>query len=98
MKTFLFFLGALLFTSANASELSALERAVEVEFARVDRVYGVIFEDQQEGCDVLAEVLVDGQMGSARGPSRVYECSVCLSGDDNGLYDAYVLSCDRAQD
>ncbi len=46
----------------------------------------IVYTDRprHQGCDILANVMVEGNLGSG---NTVYECDLCLLEDDNGFFD-----------
>ena len=88
MKKIIFVLVALISSStlAEQGEMATVRAAIEAEFTSVRALGSVSYQDQAQGqgCDVMANVLVEGNLGSGH---TLYECDLCLLDAGNGFFD-----------
>ncbi len=88
MKKMIFALISLvsLLTFAEVGENATIRAAIEAEFNTVTALGSITYQDraQGQGCDVLANVLVEGNLGSGH---TLYECDLCLLDAGNGFFD-----------
>jgi len=75
-----------LITFAEQGENAAVRAAIEAEFNTVHALGSITYQDraQGQGCDILANVLVEGNLGSG---DTLYECDLCLLDAGNGFFD-----------
>ena len=71
---------------ADWGEDATVRAALEAEFESVESIGSIYYTDRvpHQGCDILANVLVEGNLGSG---NTVYECDLCLLADGNGFFD-----------
>ncbi len=74
------------YTLAEHGEEATVRAAIEAEFTSVRALGSITYQDrtQGQGCDVLANVLVEGNLRSGH---TLYECDLCLLDGGNGFFD-----------
>ena len=88
MKKMIFALISLvsLLTFSEVGENATVRAAIEAEFNTVAALGSITYRDraQGQGCDILANLLVEGNLGSG---DTLYECDLCLLDAGNGFFD-----------